>query len=444
MKTPALLSAITALMLTASPAAAQLADPAATRTAIDAGLAKQMPDLLALYRDIHQHPEVAFQENRTAALLAARMKKLGFEVTEHVGKTGVVAVYKNGDGPTVMIRTELDALPMEEKTGLPYASRAQQTVDGKLTFVDHACGHDSHMAWWIGTAQSLLAMKDKWHGTLVFVAQPAEEIISGAKAMLADGLYTRFPKPDFAFGAHVGPTPAGQIGVKEGASTSASDTVLVTFHGIGAHGSAPDKSIDPIMIGARFVTDVQTIISREKDPKQFGVITVGSFNAGTVANIIPDHADLQITIRSFDPDVRKLLNEGVSRIANGSAAMAHAPAPTITHAFGAGSVINDVALSDRMAGVMGKALGSDKVTLEPVYAPGAGGSEDYSEFVAAGVPHSVFFWVGGYEPATLARFKAEGKPLPGNHSPWFAPDAEPAIRTGVETLTLAVLEVAGK
>jgi hippurate hydrolase len=419
-------------------------DVSAAKARIDAQLDKNYPELDALYKDIHAHPEVGFQEVRTAALLAAKMRKLGFTVTEHVGKTGIVAIYKNGPGPVVLVRTELDALPMEEKTGLPYASHAQQTVDGKTTFVDHACGHDSHMAWWVGTAETLLAMKDQWHGTLMFIGQPAEEIVSGAKAMLDDGLFTRFPKPDYGFAAHVGPTPIGQVTVKQGVISSASDTILITFKGVGAHGSMPDKSIDPIVEGAHFVDDVQTVISRQKDPQKFGVVTVGAFNAGTVANIIPDHADLQLTLRSFDPDVRKLLNDGVLTTANAVADMAHAPAPDVKHAFGTSSVVNDPDLSTSAAAVLKSALGAGHVTLVPAYLPGGSASEDYSEFVAAGMPKSIFFGVGGYDPKTIAQYKSEGKPLPVNHSPYFAPVPEPTIRTGVETLALAVLMVTGK
>lgn len=293
-------------------------DVPAAKARIEASLAKTYPDLERIYKDIHAHPELAFQENRTATLLATRMRQLGFTVTEHVGKTGIVAVLRNGPGPTVLVRTELDALPVEEKTGLPYASTVQTTgADGKATFVAHACGHDSHMAWWIGTAEALLAMKDQWRGTLLFVAQPAEEIVAGAKAMLADGLFTKFPKPDYGFAAHVDPSPIGTVVVKQGVVTSASDTILITFKGVGAHGSMPDKSIDPIIEGAHFVNDVQTVISREKDPQKFGVVTVGSFQAGTVANIISDHADLQLTLRSYDPDVRKVLNDGVVTTAKG-------------------------------------------------------------------------------------------------------------------------------
>ena len=252
-----------------APAAKDFDIPAAKRQ-IDAVLDKQYPAQLdALYKDIHAHAEIAFQETRTASLLAGEMRKLGFEVTEHVGKTGIVAIYKNGAGPTVMVRTELDALPMEEKTGLPYASRVQQPLEGKPTFTDHSCGHDSHMTWWLGTAEALLAMKDQWHGTLEFVGQPAEETASGAQAMLEDGLFKRFPKPDVGFAAHVGPAAYGTVSIKQGVVTSASDAIVLTFNGRGAHGSMPNRSIDPVVMGAHFVTDVQTLISREKNPLVF-------------------------------------------------------------------------------------------------------------------------------------------------------------------------------
>lgn len=440
-KRPLLLAA---LALPGVALAAPTLDVPAAKARIEASLAKTYPDLESLYRDLHAHPELAFQENRTAALLAARMRKLGFTVTEHVGKTGIVAVFRNGDGPTVLVRTELDALPVEEKTGLPYASTIQATgADGRLTFVDHACGHDSHMAWWIGTAEALLAMKDQWHGTLLFVGQPAEEIVSGAKAMLADGLFTRFPRPDYGFAAHVGAAQTGTVEVKQGVVTSASDTILITFKGVGAHGSSPDKSIDPIVEGAHFVNDVQTVISRQKDPQKFGVVTVGSFHAGTVANIISDHADLQLTLRSYDPDVRKVLNDGVVTTANAVAMMAHAPAPDIRHPFAANPVHNDSALGASMAALLKTALGDDNVELVSEEKPGWTASEDYSEFVDAGLPHSVYFSIGGTAPETIAKYKADGKPLPVNHSPYFAPAPEPTIRTGVETLTLAVLSVAG-
>ena len=270
------------------------------------------------------------------------MRALGFTVTEHVGRTGIVAVYRNGAGPTVLVRTELDALPLEEKTGLSYASRAQQQVDGRTSFVDHACGHDSHMAWWIGTAQALVELKDRWHGTLVFVGQPAEEIISGAKAMLADGLFTRFPRPDYGFAAHVGPTPVGTVGVKQGVTSSASDTIKVVFQGVGAHGAMPDRSIDPIVEGAQFVDLVQTVVSRRKDPQK---------------------------------EVRTLLNDGVTRVAESVAALAQAPRPEVSHLFGTSPVVNDDALAAQAAAMLQAAMGAKDVTLVPAYLPGGSASE---------------------------------------------------------------------
>lgn len=416
-------------------------DVAAVKHTVDAVMDREYPRLDLLYRDIHSHPEVAFQENRTAAVLAADMGKLGFQVTEHVGKTGVVAIYKNGPGPTVLIRTELDALPLEEKTGLPYASRAQQTVEGKLTYVDHACGHDTHMASWVGAAEALIALKKQWHGTLMFVGQPAEEAIGGAKAMLADGLFTRFPKPDYAFAAHVGPTAFGKVTIKDGVESSNSDAVRIVFNGRGAHGSMPDKGIDPIVMGAHFVSDVQAVISREKDPQAFGVITVGSFQSGTVENIIPDQAELKLTLRSYSPEVRRILLDGVSTTAKAVSAMANAPEPTITYLHGTASVKNDSALAARSSALMKAAFGGDAVTFIPATMPGITASDDFSEFVDAGVP-AVFFGIGGDDPKMLAEYKAQGKPVPVNHSPYFAPVPEPTIRTGVMVLTLAVMMVA--
>ena len=436
-------------------------DIPAARQRIEAVLDKDYPHLDSLYKDIHAHPELAFQETRTAALLAGEMRHLGFEVTEHVGGTGIVALYRNGPGPTVLVRTELDALPMEEKTGLPYASHVQATwseppgivltpdehgnrkpslmMPGKITFVAHTCGHDSHMAWWVGTAEALLALKDQWRGTLMFVGQPAEETVSGAKAMLADGLFTRLPKPDYGFAAHVGPEPYGLVTIKDGESSSASDALDIVFNGRGGHGSMPNETIDPIAMGAHFVSDVQTVISREKDPKAFGVVTVGSFQAGTVDNIIPDHAELKLTLRSYSPEVRKLLIAGVEATASGAATMAGAPPPTIRYLHGTDAVRNDGQLSARAAAVMTTAFG-DKASFVPAYMPGGAASEDYSVYIDAGVP-SVYFGIGGLDPRMIADYRTRGLPVPVNHSPYFAPVPEPTIRTGVEVLTLAVLMV---
>ena len=415
-------------------------DPPATVAAIIAVTAKNWPELDALYKDIHAHPELGHQETRTAALLAAKMRGLGLEVTEHVGGTGVVAILKNGPGPVVMVRTELDALPMEEKTGLPYASRVQVTEGDKTTFVAHSCGHDNHMAWWVGTAEALLALKSQWSGTVMFIAQPAEETVGGASGMLKDGLFTRFPKPDFGFAAHVSNLPVGTVIVKDGGYNSNADALDIVFKGRGAHGSMPSASIDPIVEAAHFVTDVQTVVSRQKDAGTFGVITIGAFQAGTVGNIIPDHAELKLTLRSFSPDVRQLLLDGVTRTANAAAAMAEAPPPVITSEGAAAAVVNDHDLAVKVGATLA-AAGGDKTILLPASAPGISASEDYSEFIIAGVP-SLYMTVGGYDAATLADYKAKGEPVPTNHSPFFAPDHNAAIPTGIRTLTLAVLTVA--
>eukprot|EP01032_Pedospumella_encystans_P029777 gene29776-33616_t len=322
------LSLAACLACAAVPAAmAQGAAPNAQR--IESLAREAYPQLDTLYKDIHAHPELGFQEVRTAGKLAEQMRALGFEVTEHVGRTGVVAVLRNGAGPTVLVRTELDALPMQEKTALPYASQAKATWQGRETFVAHSCGHDVHMASWVGTARTLLALKDQWQGTLVFVAQPAEEASGGAKGMLADGLYKRFPKPDAAFALHTSPSSYGYVGYRAGPITSASDGFEIDFKGRGGHGSAPHHAIDPIVQAAHFVTDVQTVVSREKDPAEFGVVTVGAIQAGTAGNIIPDSALLRGTIRSYKPQVRKQLIDGVRRTALASAAMAGAPEPAI-------------------------------------------------------------------------------------------------------------------
>ena len=420
-------------------AMAQNAAPSAQR--IEPLVRGMYPQLEALYKDIHAHPELGFQEVRTASKLAAEMRGLGFDVTEHVGRTGVVAVYRNGAGPTVMVRTELDALPMEEKTGLPYASKVKATWQGKETFVAHSCGHDIHMASWVGTARTLLALKDQWHGTLVFVAQPAEEASGGAKGMLADGLYTRFPKPDFAFALHTSAAPYGYIGYRAGPITSASDGMEIVFKGRGGHGSAPHRAIDPITMAAHFVTDVQTVVSREKDPSEFGVVTIGAIQAGTAGNIIPDEALLRGTIRSYDPKVRALLIDGVRRTAKATAAMAGAPEPVIglDPSHGNPSVVNDQALVQRTVAALKAQLGDAKV----VQVPPITASEDFSEFAVDGVT-SMFFFLGVSDPKEVAESqKPGGKPLPFNHSPYFAPVPEPSITTGVQAMTAAVLSALG-
>ncbi|CAM3817000.1 amidohydrolase [Polaromonas hydrogenivorans] len=319
-----------ALAALSSIACAQTPDNAARLAPdIDKLIAANHAPVEALYQDIHAHPELALEEVNTARKLATAMREIGFEVTEGVGKTGVVVMMRNGAGPTVMVRTELDALPMEEKTGLPYASKVKTVFGGKESFVAHSCGHDLHMAAWVGTAKTLVALKDRWKGTLMFIAQPAEETLSGARPMLADGLFTRFGKPDMAFALHTWPMAYGEIGLNSGPVLTGSDAFEARFFGRGAHGSAPDKSIDPVLMASRFVVDVQGVISREKDPFQFGVFTVGAIQGGTVGNIIPETVDLRGTIRSLDKGVRTKMHDGIRRTAKASAQMAGAPEPEV-------------------------------------------------------------------------------------------------------------------
>ena len=421
------------------PGIAAAADVAGTRAAIDRSLDAQYSHLKAVYEDIHLHPELGFQEQRTAAKLAGEMKALGFEVTEGVGKTGIVALYKNGSGPTVMVRTELDALPLEEKTGLPYASHAKQTLRGVETPVMHACGHDVHMAAWVAVAKTMLDLKDQWSGTLMFVGQPAEEGGGGARHMVEDGLFKRFPKPDYGFALHVGPGPYGYVFYKPGVINSTSDGLQITFKGKGGHGSRPHVTIDPVMEAAHFIVDVQSVISREKDSSKFGVITIGSVQAGNAGNVIPDTATVRGTIRSYDNDTRVKMLTGIERTAKAVAMMAGAPEPDIRLTEGAKSVVNDEALTARSGAVLRAAFG-DKARL--MTEPGSA-SEDYSEFVRAGVP-SFYFGIGGLDPEMLRKAAAEKTPVAGNHSPLFAPVPEPSIRTGAEAMSLVLLDVLQK
>src|SRR6478609_5187586 len=369
---------------TLSPARAEI-DVARLKAAIATSLESDYPKLDALYKEIHAHPEIAFQEVKTAARLAAEMRALGFDVTEQVGKTGLVAIYRNGEGPTIMVRTELDALPMEEKTGLDYASRDKTNWSGREVFVAHSCGHDIHMATWVGTAKTLLGLKEHWRGTLMFIAQPAEEIVAGARAMLAQGLFTRFPKPDIALALHDGPFPHGTVFYRTGVGSSAADGLEITFQGRGGHGSAPHTAIDPVAIAARFIVDVQGVISREKDPTEFGVVTVGAIHGGTVGNIIPDSVQLSGTIRSYKPEVRAKMHAGIERTAKAAAAMSGAPAPDIKMLEGTKPVMNDPDVVGAAAEAL-KTVFGDKFRVLP---PGTA-SEDFSEFASAGVPSMMF------------------------------------------------------
>jgi amidohydrolase len=390
----------------------------------------------ALYIDLHSHPELSGHEVQTATKLAERLRNAGYEVTEHFGGTGVVAVLKNGAGPTVMLRTELDALPVEEKTGLPYASKEHAKDDsGHDVPVMHACGHDLHMASLVGTAEIMAHSKNTWHGTLVLVGQPAEETISGAKKMVDDGFLTRFPKPDVGVALHVGNLlPAGKVGITPGTYDANADSLRITIYGKGGHGSAPHTAIDPIVIAARTILALQTIPSREVKPGQMAVVTVGYIHAGNKNNIIPDEAELGLTVRTYKAEVRKQILAAISRITKAEAEAAGAPRePKIEHYEGTDSVYNNPALAERLKGTLESALGKDNVVMEEPHT----GSEDYSVFIEQGIP-SLYFSLGGANPEKFAAAQAAGTTLPSNHSSLFAPDLDLALHTGI-TAEVAVL-----
>ena len=394
------------------------------------------PDAYALYLDLHQHPELSSHETRTAALLAQRLRQLGYEVTENVGGTGVVGIMKNGSGPTVMLRTELDALPVEELTGLPYASKIRTKDDsGRDVPVMHACGHDLHMSSWWGTAAIMARTKDTWHGTLMLIAQPAEETISGAKRMVEDGLFTRFPKPNIGVALHdTNEMPVGQVGITPEYTYANADSLRITVYGKGGHGARPDTTIDPIVIASSIVVRLQSIVSREIRAGEVAVITVGYFQAGTKNNIIPDQAQMGLTVRSYKPEVRKHLLTAIERIANGEAEAGGAEKmPLIEEYESTSAVYNDPILTRHLAATLETALGKGNVVVQPPTIV----SEDYSVFVEQGVP-SFYFRLGVADPEKLRQARAAGKELPSNHSPLFAPVAEPSLRTGV-TAEVAVL-----
>jgi amidohydrolase len=387
------------------------------------------PDAKALYLDLHQHPELSKHEVETAAKLSSKLRALGYEVTEHVGGSGFVAIMKNGAGPTVMLRTELDALPVEEKTGFPYASKVRTKDDSGVDVpVMQACGHDLHMSSFYGTAAVMAKTKATWHGTLMLVGQPAEETITGAKAMLDDGLFKKFPKPDFGVALHdTNDMPAGQISITPGAMKSNADSLRVTIYGRGGHGSAPHMTVDPILIGARVVTSLQSIVARELRPGAFGVVTVGYFHGGTKNNIIPDSVELGLTVRTYDPKVREQILRSIDRIVKGEAEAAGAEKmPTIERYEYTDAVVNDPGLSEKVRAQEKLALGENNViTLPPET-----GSEDYSFFVDAGVP-SVYFYLGSANQKMFDDAKAAGRNLPSPHSSLFAPDVDPALHTGI-------------
>jgi hippurate hydrolase len=427
-------------------ALAVLASPTSAATlaqSIDA----DMPQLIALYRDIHAHPELSMQEVRTPAMLAKEVRKLGFDVTEHVGRTGVVAVMKNGPGPVLLIRADMDALPVKEQTGLPFASQVMGKLpDGTPTAVMHACGHDTHVATWLGTARRLAAMKDQWSGTVVMVLQPGEELVMGAQAMLDDGLFTRFPKPDYLLAFHDSASlPAGVIGVTNGYALANVDTVDVDVKGVGGHGAYPQNTKDPIVLGSRIVTALQTLVSRENDPQQPAVVTVGSFHAGTKSNIIPDDAKLALTVRSYTPETRKLLLDGIRRIVRGEAIAAGVPEdrmPTVEiEQPSADATFNTPQLSSRLMQLFSSHFGASRVVdTKPIMA-----SEDFSRYwLADKSKQSVIFWVGGVPREKWDAVAGDTLKLPALHSSKWAPDAPAVISTATEAMTVAALDILKK
>lgn len=387
------------------------------------------PDAHSLYLDLHEHPELSGHEVQTAEKLAAKLRNAGYDVTEHVGGTGVVAVLKNGGGPTIMLRTELDALPVEERTELPYASKVHAKDDaGRDLAVMHACGHDVHMASLLGTAEIMSRSKSTWHGTLILIGQPAEETIGGAEGMLHDGLFTRFAKPDAIVALHVGnELPAGSVSITPGIYNTNSDSVRITIYGKGGHGASPHTTVDPIVIAARTILSLQTIASREVKPGELAIVTVGYIRAGTKNNIIPDQAEMGLTIRTYKQDVRKQVLAAISRIAKAEAEAAGAPRePLVERYEGTDAVYNDPPLADHLRAPLEAALGKDHVEIAGPITP----SEDFSYFVEQGVP-GFYFSLGGADPKKLAEAKASGTHLPSNHSPLFAPDVDPALHTGI-------------
>ena len=429
--------AVAALMVSTSASAATLSD----------AIRADMPQLMTLYRDLHANPELSMQEVRTPAKLAAEMRKLGFEVTEKVGKTGVVALMKNGPGPVLLLRADMDALPVKEQTGLPFASRATGKLpDGTQTPVMHACGHDTHIASWLGTARRLAAAKDQWSGTLVMILQPGEELVEGANAMLEDGLFTRFPKPDYILAFHDSASlPAGVIGVTPGYVLANVDTVRISVKGVGGHGAYPYTTKDPIVLASRIVTALQTLVSRENDPQQPAVVTVGTFHAGTKDNIIPDEAKLGLTVRSYTPETRKLLLDGIRRIARGealAAGLAEDKMPVVEiEPPSADATFNTEQFSSRLTDLFSAHFGKDRVVQpKPVMA-----AEDFGRFwLADKSKQSTIFWVGGVPKAKWDDAGGDETKLPSLHSPFWAPDAEAVISTATEAMTVASLDVLKK
>jgi amidohydrolase len=397
------------------------------------------PAVETLYQDLHRSPELAFSEHQTAKKLAERVKALGYEVTTGVGGTGVVAILRNGPGPTVMLRTEMDGLPVLEKTGLAFASSVTvKNAAGETVPVMHACGHDVHMSAWYGTAKLMADNRKQWSGTLMLVGQPAEEPLTGSAAMIKDGLFTRFPKPDYALSMHDDVSmPAGQVGYFAGPFRASADTVTVTIFGQGGHGAVPHDTRDPVVMSARIVMALQTLVSRENNPMDPVVITVGSIHGGTQANIVPDQVKLQMTVRTFRPEVRKRVLASIAREVKGEAIAAGAPKePLVEVKPGADAVFNDLALTERMVATAKGALGAQNVVpMAPKMT-----SEDFANYGQAGVK-AVLLHFGAVKAERLAESKKSGVPLAGTHSPQWAPEFQPSVRAVIATETAIMLDL---
>ena len=424
----------------------QPAPATGVESAWEGALQEDYAYLEALYIHLHQNPELSFHEEKTSARMATELRGLGFTVTENVGGYGVVGVLENGDGPTVLLRADMDALPVLEKTGKPYASKAT-TIDehGNTVSVMHACAHDVNMTVFIGAARRLTAMTDQWRGTLVMIAQPAEERGAGARAMLKDGLFERFPRPDYNLGLHVSASrPAGQVIYTKGYVMANVDSVDITVYGIGGHGAYPHRTKDPVVLSAQIINALQTLVSRELKPIDAGVITVGSIHGGTKHNVIPDKVELQLTVRSYTDEARSTLLDGIKRIATGQAMTMglppdKLPVVTIKDEF-TPSVYNNPELADRIVKVLRTKFDDERlIPGEPVM-----GGEDFAQYgrVEPKIP-SLFLWIGGVEADKYARAMESGEVLPSLHSPFFAPDPQPTILTGVEVMTTSALELLG-
>jgi amidohydrolase len=419
---------------------------------LDKMIEQEIPMLVNTYQKLHASPELSHKEEKTSIFVAEELRKLGYEVTEKVGKYerseltsyGIVALLKNGSGPTVLIRADMDGLPIEEKTGLPFASKAKTKNDlGEEVFVMHGCGHDIHMTSLLGTAKMLAALKDQWRGTLMLVGQPAEERGTGAKAMLNDGLYTRFPKPNYVLALHDSANlEAGKVGYTEGYSLANVNSVNITVRGIGGHGAYPQTTKDPIVIAAQIILALQTIVSRENSPLDPAVVTVGSISGGTKHNIIPDEVKLQLTVRTYKEEVRQKVLSSIERITKGIAIAADVPdnrlpLVEVVETEFTPATFNNPELSRRIAGVFEKSLGKENVVkTDPVM-----GGEDFGRFNLNDQIPGFIFWLGAVEPTKIAKSRAEGTTLPSLHSSQFAPMAEPTIFTGVKAMTLAALEL---